>query len=242
MSAFEALQALVGRTYRDEEGEPFELTFYPPCSKAEIAQFEARLPCPLPEDIREMLAFSRGFEGGPIERVEFLGEDGVPEHPFFCPIDIMPDGFGNAWVIDLTPDTKEFGPISFWCHDPPVFAYQCASLREFLVQIRRLCESPEDNPIEEVRANAVFELWGDNSHLISQPEAAESADGVLRAFAQTLGPDWRICDLRRAKTGDGFAWGHRDLEEVKRHGTLPIFACQDKPKRSLIQRLLGRKG
>lgn len=241
MSAFAALQALIGKTFHDDQEEPFELTFYPGCSKEEIAQFESVLPCPLPQDIREMLSFCRGFEGGPVERVVFLGEDGVPEEPFFHPIDICPDGFGNAWVVDLTPKAEEFGPIYFWCHDPPVLAYQCASLAEFLVQVKQMCESPEENPIEEVSRFAVFKLWGDNRHLMPQPEAAASSDPDLSRFALTLGSDWLVCDLRKPKLGDGFAWGHRDLEELVRHETLPLFACQMKSKRGLIQRLFGGK-
>jgi hypothetical protein len=50
-------------TLTDEDGEPLALEMLSPLSPAQIDAFAARLPCPLPAEIRELLGFCSGFHG-----------------------------------------------------------------------------------------------------------------------------------------------------------------------------------
>ncbi len=59
----------------------------------------------------------------------------------------------------------------------------------------------------------------------------------LRGFAEELGPDHYIVDLRAAQPGDGFSWGRfGPRTPIRRLGTKRVFAYQ---RRSRWQRLRG---
>jgi hypothetical protein len=223
MSPLEAFKRLLDREFlednEEEDGEePYVFTPLPACTEEEIELFASELPRPLPDDIRELLRFSRGLEGGPIDRIDFLGEDTHGGQMLLYPLAIYPDGLGNAWMLDLDPAVEAWGPVYYWCHDPPVLIYQCADLTEFLLAIGREAESPGDNPIDEVASGAAWNVWRNS------PEAAASPDEALRSFAEGLGPDWWLFDFRNAKRGEGFSWGRREIEETASHDELPIFA------------------
>ncbi len=69
--------------------------------------------------------------------------------------------------------------------------------------------------------------------------ARDAADPELRAFARGLPDGMRLCDLRAARTGDGFAWGRGGPgAPLRRHGDLRLFACAP-PRPSLWRRLFG---
>lgn len=238
MSPLAALKDLLGRTFQDEEGEAFTIELLPPCSEFEIESFAKTLPCPLPDEIRELLAFARGFFGGPAELVTFMGDEGLDDGLLCHAIAMSPDGLGNYWVVDLTPESTVWGPIYFWCHDPPVLTYQCADLTEYLIAVKRMCTSPQKNPIDDVSMVHTWTIWQTNPGLIPQPQAVASSDAVLSAFAATLESDWVICDLRAPKIGEGFSWGRGGADgNADRDGTRPIFAYRLPPKRSFWQRL-----
>lgn len=238
MTPLAALKDLLDRTYLDEEGEPFTIELLPPCSDFEIENFAKSLPLPLPDEIRELLAFARGFFGGPVDLVAFMGDEGMEDGILCHPIWMTPDGMGNYWVVDLTPESKVWGPVYFWCHDPPVLVYQCASLTEYLKAVKRMCQSPESNPIDDVSLEATMHIWKTNPGLIAQADAVKSSDPVLRSFAETMNANWWICDLRNARPGDGFAWGRPGAgDELDRADYLPLFGYDMRPKPSLWKRL-----
>ena len=102
--AKEILREAAGRRVVDEDGDEITIELLPPCTLEEIAELEATIPCPLPHDAYELLSFARGFEGGPMESVDFSGlTDPIFEEILPCGLPIAHDGFGNYWVLDL-PD------------------------------------------------------------------------------------------------------------------------------------------
>lgn len=229
MSPLEAFKRLLDREFlednEEEDGEePYVFTPFPPCTEEEIELFASELSRPLPDDIRELLRFSRGFEGGPVDRIDFLGENTHGGQMLLYPLEIYPDGLGNAWMLDIDPAGMAWGPVYYWCHDPPVLIYQCADLTEFLLAIGQRAESPEDNPIDDVASGAAWNVWRNNPGLIPQAEAVVSSDEALRSFAERLGPGWWIFDFRNPKRGEGFSWGRREIEETASHDELSIFA------------------
>ena len=142
------------------------LKLLPPLGAAELAGLETRIPCPLPAEARELLAYSRGFENGPVESVEFSGLiDFGMEEIFPCPIPIAHDGFGNYWVVDLTSGSRAWAPIYYFCHDPAVIVFQSASLAEFIEELLKLGNPPYKSALDEVHETAAFAVRNDLSEM-----------------------------------------------------------------------------
>jgi SMI1 / KNR4 family (SUKH-1) len=228
-------------TLVNEDGESLALELLPPLSPAEIDTFAARLPCPLPAEIRELLALCRGFNG-PLDVVDFTGEQCSFESEDIFPhgLPIAADGFGNFWVVDLLPSSTMWGPIYFACHDAPVVLYQCATLSGFLSELFKGSQPPHESLIDDVHEDRLFQVWRKNPGVQAYEQAAQSPDPLLRAFAETLDPTFEIIDLRAAAIGFGFSWGRYGPKTiVRRHGDLPIFAVQKRA--GFWSRLFGAK-
>jgi hypothetical protein len=224
----------------DEDGEEDTLRLLPAATPQELASLEAGLPCPLPASVRELLAFTRGFENGPLESVDFAGPPGGfgMEEIFPHALPLAHDGSGNYWIADLHADSTDWAPIYFACHDPPVIAFQSNSLEHFIAEILRLANPPRESDVETVRVHVVMDIWRGNPGTIPVRVASSSDDAVLRSFATSLDDSYMIIDLRTAKIGDGFSWGrYGPRTRLVRHAKQPVFACRTK---SRWQRLLGR--
>ena len=141
MTPFELVQQAEGRKLVNEDGDVDHLKLLPPLGADDLAALETRIPCPLPAEVRELLAYSRGFENGPVKSVDFSGlTDFGMEEIFPCPIPIAHDGFGNYWVVDLTTGSRAWAPILYVCHDPAVIVFQAASLAEFIEELLKLAD------------------------------------------------------------------------------------------------------
>lgn len=224
-----------------EDGDPSPLELAPALSDAEIDELRATLPCPVPDEIRELLQVCSGFSNSPLEIVDFTGHDcdygDVDVFPHGHPI--AADGFGNFWVVDLLPESTHWGPIYFACHDAPVILYQSATLVDFLTELFQLGRPPHESLIDDVHEDRLFDVWGKNPGVIEHEDARESGDPQIREFAEQLGPTFQIIDLRNAPVGMGFSWGrYGPRTVVKRCGHLPIWAYERRP--SLWARLFDR--
>lgn len=225
----------------DEDGEAVALELLPPLSAAEIDAFAATLPCPLPGEIRELLAYGRGFYGSAAETVDFTGEGCSYEQQEIFPhgLPIAGDGYGNFWVVDLLPSSQNWGPIYFACHDAPVILYQSPSLASFLTELFRASTPPHTSLVDDVHEDRPFNVWRTNPGVQLHSQALRSADPSMRAFAATLDATFEIVDLRQADVGFGFSWGRYGLRTVvRRAGELPIFAVQRRA--GFWERVLGR--
>lgn len=226
----------------DEDGDSLELNLLPALSSEGIAKFSETLPCSLPDEIRELLGRTSGFEGVVADVVDFTGRDIHFEFSEAFPhgLPLASDGFGNHWVIDLTPTSTSFGPVYFCCHDAPVLLHQSENLTEFLTELFRTAMPPYQSLVDDVHEDRPFDVWRKNPGVRTQSDCAEDADPDLRAFAAELDDAWEIIDLRRAEPGFGFSWGrYGPRTEVKRHGSEPIFAYR-RPD-GFFKRLFGGK-
>lgn len=240
MSPLELVRLADGMRLVNEDGEVEYLRLLPPLGPGEIAALEYRIPCAMPREARELFEFSRGFENGPVESVDFSGltEFGM-EEVFPCAIPIAHDGFGNYWVIDLTSQSETWGPVLFVCHDPAVIIFQSARLNDFISELLKLGNPPYASALDEVHEKAAFAVWKDLSGMRSPEDFASSPETELRDFAMGLDPDWLISDLRNASVGDGYPWGRFGPRTANRRmGEERVFAI--KKQKSGWQRLLGR--
>lgn len=247
MTAKEVLKSARDEIFKDEDGNSYSLTLRPGLSVEELREFEKRFPKPIPDDIRELLVYCRGFEFNPVEDVDFTGNLSFEDTSAFpCGVPIVPDGCGNFWVVDVSPETGAWGPVFYAAHDPPVYVYQSPNLESFLSDLIKLDHSRrqgEQNAIDLVHKEASLNVWRKNPGLLSTQQARASGDEMLRAFVDQLGDAFEICDLRRAEVGAGFSLGRARAEPgVRRFGDTLLFAVEKKQQsRGLLSRLFGSK-
>lgn len=227
MAPVDILRAASNRELVNEDGDPIALELEPPLTDPKISEFEQTLPCGLPAEIRDLLRFSTGFQGAATDLVDFTGASCNFAHeevfPFGLPF--AADGYGNFWVVDLTPESTTWGPIYFACHDAPVILYQSRDLEEFLVELFKMSEPPHQSLIDDVHEDRLFNVWRKNPGVKAQAECVNSPDAVVAAFARELEPGYQIIDMRNAAVGFGFSWGrYGPRTTIRRHGTLPLFA------------------
>jgi hypothetical protein len=238
MRAIDILKEAEGIKLEDEDGEINNLNLLPPLTDTELNRLESQLPCPLPEDIKELLTYCRGFEGI-LESIDFsggltvgFGMEGIFPHA----IPIAHDGFGNYWIVDITKESTTWGPIFFARHDAPVIVFQSDKLAHFISEVIRFGNPPWQSEIDEVHEKYHFRIWKENPGTLTHEQCINSGDEDLVIFAQSLGENFLICDLRKPQLGDGFSWGrYGPRTVVRRFGTKRIFAYQIRT--SLWQRL-----
>src|SRR6187455_465564 len=106
MDAVEEIKRALATDLVDEDGHDVELKLRPGLSQAEIDELSDEVGAPLPHELRALLEYTAGIDGGPLETIDFTGrslsfggEDMFPSGLAFAH-----DGYGNHWVLDLTPD------------------------------------------------------------------------------------------------------------------------------------------
>jgi len=239
----DTLKAIAGQRLVDTDGDVTHLELLPPATEQQIRELEAKLPGPLPDEIRAALAVTTGFANSPLESFALLDLEGFGlGEAFPHPYSIAHDGFGNYWILDVLPDATEWGPVFYACHDPAVIAYQAPSIEQFVKDVVAMAPDDTRSPINRVHETVVDTLWRDHAALITQAAAAASSDPTLRDFAECLTPDAVIADLRDPRPGSGFAWGmFGPRTDIQRFGTHRMWALTRPPdKPGFFSRLFGR--
>jgi SMI1 / KNR4 family (SUKH-1) len=221
-----AFQQLAGLKLKDEDGDEQIIELLPPATEAEIRTIESRVPCPIPSDVRDALAVTKGLANGPLESFSLIDlegfglEDAIPDA-----YSIAHDGYGNYWVLDLLPNTTKWEPVFYACHDPPVFAYQSATIEEFLRDAIAMWQDGPRSRVDFVHEDVVNRIWRENPDLSTAEALLGSGDGVLRAFAASLPPAALVADLRSPTLGQGFSWGRFGPKtQIRRAGLERVWA------------------
>jgi cell wall assembly regulator SMI1 len=241
MRPLEVIKKAEGLKFTSEDGDVDKLKLLPPLTSDEIDHLQAQLPCRIPEEIRELLCYCRGFDGV-LESIDFSGLAGGfgMEEIFPCALPIAHDGFGNYWIVDLTKESTTWGPIYFACHDSPVIVFQTDSLSHFIEEVLRLGNSPWKGEIDDVHEKYHHRIWKENPDVLTYEQCVGSGDTDLANFAEPLGQKYLYIDMRKPKVGDGFSWGRYGAKTVnKRYGEKRIFAYE--VRTSFLQRLFGKK-
>lgn len=242
MTAIEHITAAQQTELCDQDGDPVSLTLLPPLASNQIDALAESTGQPLPEELRALLSFCSGIDTSPFE-IDFTGASmsygGEDIFPHALPI--AGDGFGNFWVLDLTPATTQTAPVFFACHDAPVILYQSPDIASFLAELFRMNLPPHKSLINDVHDDRLFDVWGKNPGVIEHAVAASSPDPHLREFALSLPEQFQFIDLRHASPGMGFSWGrYGPVTEIRRHGYERIFAYAKPPKKTgMFSKLFG---
>lgn len=240
MTPLEVILDAQTKHFETVDGDPVQIKVLPGLSEAEIDAFEAILPCPLPPQILRLLKVCRGLDETAVESVHFASHRvGTvwPTLAFPCGLPIAHDGLGNHWVADLQPDSTDWAPIYFLCHDPPVVLFQSPSLEQFLVELFNCWVAPFNSAVDDVQHDRNFNVWRRNPGVLQHKDCVRSRDEELSTFASQLDPSSQIIDMRVPTVGFGFSWGrYGPNTEVRRFGSRPIFAYQ---QRGLLRRLFG---
>ena len=229
----------------DKQCNPIFGRLLPPLSQAEFSQLEAAIPCKVPREIQEVLGITRGLVPS-LHLVDFSGLSLIEEVEVsdMCPygLPIAGDVYGNFWVVDLLPFSKDWAPVYYVCHDPPVLVLQANSFEEFVAQLMDHSMKEPGGFIEQVHENLAHKIYSENPNVVSFENAIQlsGADSSLSEFAESLGKDFQFIDLRRARIGDGFNWGRYGADTiVKRFGEERIFAYKKKPS-GWLGKLFGK--
>ena len=227
------------------------VTLRPGLSEEDVARFQTQLPGVLPDEIRELLIYSAGFDvaSGQLlkssrvsdtARVLFTGSGDVGLSILPCPIALVGDGYGNFWVVDVNQNGA-WGAILFVCHDPPVIAIQAADLADFLSQVLNPGGSDSENTLDYVRNAATTRIWRDDPWLVSVQDARLAHDGAVSKFAEQLPDNYRVADLRSRKVGSGFSWGKAGPRaDIRRNGAELVFGVEQKAP-GFFSRILSRR-
>jgi hypothetical protein len=197
------------------------VTIDPPMTRDQIADLESRCGA-LAADIRDLLAFASGFSVDDVV-VNFHGDQPFEfEGMFRCGVPIATDRKGNFWVVDVGAAGK-WGAVLFVAHDPPVTILQAGDVAAFLAQVFEA---------RIVDGDAVARIWRENPHVVTRKEALTSPDPVVKAFAEQVGDDFAIADLRDRERGKGFVWGAAGPNaKVLRAGANLLFAIEQEKAR-----------
>lgn len=107
MTAIEQIKAARRTTLIDEDGGPVTLELLPPLTSGEMDALQQQVGQSLPEELRSLLAFCSGIDGAFLEGIDFTGTgmSFEPQEVFPSGLPIASDGYGNHWVLDLTPQS-----------------------------------------------------------------------------------------------------------------------------------------
>ena len=226
----------------DGDGRATVLELAPAAPAEELERLKGEVGLPLPRELRATLELTMGIEGSALESIDFTGRtlDVEVRELFPAGLPVAADGYGNFWVLDLTPDEPEAAPVFFVCHDAPVVLYQAPSLGRFLHETFRMSIPPHASLVDDVHDDRLFRVWRENPGATARSDAL-SADDDLRVFAEQLDDRFQIVDLRSHEIGMGFSWGrYGPRTDVRRHGFLRLFAyAPPERKPGLVRRIFG---
>ena len=239
----EIIQDALAQNLIDKDRKPVRPRLLRGLTREEVDEFARSSPVPPPADVRDLLEFCSGIEGT-LEQVDFTGRslsDGFGLD-FLLPhgLPIAHDGCGNFWAVDLQPESANWGPIYYCCHDAPVMLLQAATIQQFVNEMFKMYTPPHKSLVDDVHEDRLFEVWRKNPGVIPHADALVSKDPDIQTFAAGLDSCFELIDLRDASIGMGLSWGrYGPRTEVKRFGSKPIFAYRRPEKTGLFAKLFG---
>ncbi|RAJ05034.1 SMI1/KNR4 family protein SUKH-1 [Chitinophaga skermanii] len=230
------LQSMLHVEYTSIDGDQFQVALFEPFTQEEITALAKLFPQQqLPGELRELLAFARGFDFWGIEEISFstIAKDYDELFPFA--LQLAGDDLGNFWLLDINKDGK-LGCVFFVCHDPGVVIKQANDLTEFIFQVHEFGQKMQHSTLNTVQEIVVYNVWTEHNSLLDHAMAKDSNDVALREFAAQLPEHFSIGDLRGKPNQAGFAFGHAEEDPI-RHETLYLWGIERKERKGFLQKI-----
>ena len=239
MNAKGQLEAILTNKYESEDGDMYQVEVMEGMSTEEIYNFRQKLPSQnLPNDIEELLRFSKGFEFYGLEEVQFdtFNYFGFVEL-FPRSIQLAGDGFGNFWILDI--DLKgNWNSVYFVCHDPAVVVKQAENLSQFISQVDEYGSKGGESTLGLVHDKVVFDIWNSKVGIMEKNEKIYDYDSMDVELPETF----LVADLVHQPIMKGFSWGKWGPNpKIVRLSDDPIWAVEKTVKQGWLSRIFWRK-
>ncbi len=241
MNALEQLKSVLNEQYVSEDDDKYKVELEPGLTDQQIEKLANQLPSGrIPNDIKDLLKFSRGFEFLGLDKITFdgVGQFGF-ENVFPNSVQLAGDGFGNFWILDV--DSKgNWGNVFYVCHDPAVVVNHSDNLAEFIKHVDEFGKLGNQSNLDIIHEKSVMDIWNDSSGgFIDISQAKNSSDTMLINFSTQLPDNFVIADLRNKPNKTGFAWGKfgPDIDNAVRYSDELLWGFE---KKGLLSKLFGR--
>ena len=244
MTPKQQLESILSNQYESEDGDLYKVELLDGMTDSEIESLKNQLPDNnLPNEIEELLRFSKGFEFYGLEDVRFdaFGHFGF-EEMFPKSIQLAGDGFGNFWILDIDQNGN-WGQVFYVCHDPAVIIKHSDNLSEFIHHIDDFGKNGKSSNLDIIHEKSIMEIWQDDNNFIELENARQSSDTTLKEFGLSLTDNFVIADLRNKPNKSGFAWGKfgPKIENAVRHKSELLWALEKPIKKGgFLSKLFGR--
>ncbi len=239
MTTRQQLELILLNQYKSEDGELYKAKLLDGITDDEINKLKSQLPNNfLPNEIEDLLRFSRGFEFDGLEDIRFdtFGKFGF-EEMFPYSIQLAGDGFGNFWILDI--DSKgNWNSVYYVCHDPAVIVKHSENLAQFIQHIDEFGQKGDQSNLDIIHEKIVFDIWDEKVGIMEKNEK----DYDFEIVQIKLPEMFLIADLTDQPIKTGFPWGKSGPNtKIIRPTDAPIWIVEKKVKQGFLSRLFSTR-
>ena len=239
MTPKEQLTLILSNQYESEDEDLYTVELLDGMTDSEIESLKSQLPTnTLPNDIEELLRFSKGFEFYGLEEVRFdaFGHFGF-EEMFPYSIQLASDGFGNFWVLDI--DSKgNWNSVYYVCHDPAVIVKHSENLAEFIKHVDEFGQKGNQSNLDIIHEQTVMEIWNEKVGIMEKNEKNYDFNMVKVELPEMF----LVADLTNQPIKTGFPWGKSGPNaKIIRLNDEPIWIVEKRVKQGFLARIFGGK-
>lgn len=239
MTPKQQLESILSNQYESEDGDLYKLELLNGLSDGELANLKNQLPNNhLPNEIEELLRFSRGFEFFGLEEIRFdaFGEFGF-EAMFPNSIQLAGDGFGNFWILDID-SMGNWNSVYYVCHDPAVIVKHSENLAEFIKHVDEFGQKGNQSNMDIIHEETVMEIWSEKVGIMGRNERDydfKNVQGIMPEF-------FLVADLTNKPIKTGFPWGKSGPNtKIIRPTDDPIWIIEQRRNQGFLSKLFGGK-
>lgn len=239
MTPKQQLESILSNQYESEDGDLYKVELLNGLSDGELANLKNQLPKNhLPNEIEELLRFSRGFEFFGLEEIRFdaFGEFGF-EAMFPNSIQLAGDGFGNFWILDID-SMGNWNSVYYVCHDPAVIVKHSENLAEFIKHVDEFGQKGNQSNMDIIHEDTVMEIWSEKVGIMGRNERDydfKNVQGIMPEF-------FLVADLTNKPIKTGFPWGKSGPNtKIIRPTDDPIWIIEQRRNQGFLSKLFGGK-
>ena len=239
MTPKQQLETILSNKYESEDGDLYKIELLDGMTDSEIENLKNQLPDNnLPNEIEELLRFSKGFEFYGLEEVRFdaFGHFGF-EEMFPKSIQLAGDGFGNFWILDI--DSKgNWNSVYYVCHDPTVVVKHSENLTEFIRHVDEFGQKRNQSNLDIIHEKTVMDIWNEKVGIMEKNEK----DYHFENRQVELPAMFLVADLTNQPIKTGFPWGKSGPNtKIIRPSDETIWIVEKRVKQGFLSRLFGGK-